>query len=254
MKCLIAFCLFSIMHLSALSGSPLPSGRETQIAGDDITFELDFDDGSTIADLACGKAKTISISGTVKFVEGIRGNALFCGEGGAKLVYSMPGNLDFDKPGSVSFWFYPEKWNSRENESRAFFFGTECSKGFLGIQVDNSPKGTCPLDRQLTLLLLYFSEIPTAVLYLPPIGVAGADKWHLLVMAWTQDTIYMSMDGKFYFTGKLAGKLRNELFPGKTFSLGTESSHTYRLDEFKIYSKKLDEREVQKLWELRKNE
>jgi hypothetical protein len=160
----------------------------------------------------------------------------------------MPGNLDFDKPGSVSFWFYPEKWNSRENESRAFFFGTECSKGFLGIQVDNAPKGAYPLDRQFTLVLLYFPEIPSVILSIPPIGVTAADKWHLIVTAWTKNTIYMSMDGKLYVSKKLAGELRNELFPLKTFSLGTEMSHTYRLDEFRIYRKKLDEREIQDLW------
>ena len=222
--------------------------KSLPVASDAITFEQNFDDKSVLPEMASGQAKPILILGKLKYVKGIKGNALYCGAGGAKIRYLCKDNLDFSKPGAVSFWFFTDNWQNGIGKHRTLFFATESSKGYIGSQIANSPKSKSPLERKVRLWILYSSKIPNCYLDLPPLGMKGNMQWHLIVLAWASNKLYMSCDGAPFTSKTIKGKITPKALPSTHFSIGSNDSQNYFLDELKIYSRKLSGAEIKQLW------
>jgi hypothetical protein len=217
-------------------------------AGDALRFELDFDRSGTQAGLSEGSAKPIHVFGTVSLRDGLLGKALFCGEGGAKLRFATAENLDFDKPGSLSFWFFPLDWDA-DHRYRCFFFGTESSQGYFGIQQANDPKSHKPYDRALHLMILHSKTLASAVFALPPFGKNGLGRWHLIAANWDANSVALSLDGQEFSVWQLKGQLDRKAIPSDHFSVGSDQHWNYLLDEFRIYSRKLTAQEVQNIYQ-----
>ena len=239
----ILLCIIASTECLAFEEINLP------VASDAILFENNFDGKSPLPEMSAGKEAPILIIGKADFVKGINGYSLFCGKGGAKIRYSSKSNIDFDTPGTVSFWFFTDNWQKGVGEPRTLFFATECSKGYIGAETENDPKSISPLERKILLRILYSPVIPDCSLALPPIGVKGDNMWHLLIFAWSGNKIYMSLDGSPFSSKDLKDKVSAKALPSEHFSIGSESSQNYFLDEFRIYAGKLSDMQVKAIWE-----
>lgn len=220
-------------------------------ASDDIIFYQDFESENMFAALSSGNPAPIVKFGKIKFGKGLRGNALFCGKNGAKIRYLLDNNMDFSNQGSVVFWFCPLEWKNSSGQPRVLFFGTEDSRGFIGVQTEG-PLNGAPLERELKIMLLYFKAISDAALSVKGPGQTGDNQWHMIAFAWDKDKIYLSLDGQPYSIKKLSAPLDNKLFPGKTFSIGSNGQYNYLMDEFIVYRRILTEIEISKIYNTTK--
>ena len=169
MRCL--FLLFFLLPVCAQERFPLFS--------EDLSFYQGFED-SIDADLSAGREKPVWKAGTPRFESGLRGRALFCGKGGAKLRYQRNDNLNFDRPGTIVFFYRPLNWETEKNLPRLFFWAIESGKGYIGLQGANDPKNICMCERGFHLMLLYGKRLPVKVYPTPPTGKKGWSGWHML--------------------------------------------------------------------------
>ena len=219
------------------------------VASDAITFEQNFGNKSLLPEMSAGSPKPILIFGKQSFVKGISGYSLLCGKGGVKIRYSAPNNIDFDKPGTVSLWFFADNWQKGIGEPRIVFFATECSKGYIGAETENDPKNISPLERKILLRILYSQVLPDCSLALPAIGIKADNMWHLLVFAWSGNKIYMSMNGAPFSSKDFTKRISAQALPSAHFSIGADASQNYLLDEVRVYSRKLSDMEIKAIWE-----
>jgi len=103
-------------------------------------FWISFDDETALADMAAGDHRPIGVSGNLNFVPGVRGKALQCGKGGAKLNFPRLKNLDFDGSGTILFFYRPMDWEQNIPGPRLSFFSIESTTGFMDIRLGNDPK------------------------------------------------------------------------------------------------------------------
>ena len=241
-----------IIVLSAiLAGASANAQFALPVASENIIFELNFDSGETTAEMSGGQPKRVGKIGTVKFEKGMKGKALVCGEGGAKLMYRKKGNLDFSSSGTITFWIKPIEWEKSAKLPRVFFFGMEYSKGFLGVQMANGPKGVSPLERKLNFTFLYFKTIADTTLSVKGFGRGTEEEWHLVALEWDEHTIFLSVDGRPLARKALQGTLSQKLFPRIHFSVGAASLAKYLLDEFRIYDRRLSNKELKRIYDTK---
>lgn len=218
------------------------------VASDYLTFEQNFDSYSTVPEMAAGTPRVVAVLGSVNFRKGLSGWALLCGNGGAKIRYFLKGNIDFGNPGTVAFWIFTDNWLEQFGEPRTLFFAIESRAGYIGFQTADGPKKLSSLEREITLKILYSQVLPDSYFSIPPLGVDGDNKWHLLAFAWSKNKIFMSIDGKPFSAKELKTDITEKAFPSDHFSIGSESYLNYLLDEFRIYSKKLSDSEISEIW------
>ena len=247
-KTCIGIIVFIVL---ACAESPAQSAtsRKLPVASEAIIFEQNFDDKSAFPEMAVGKAKPVAVIGKLSFKNGIKGWALACGAGGSKIRYMMKSNLDFDNPGTITFWFCPVNWrNASRKHPRVFFWGLEYSKGFVGLQVANGPRYLNISERKIRILLLYFKDIPRTTLEVAGIQPKGDNKWHMLAFTWSKGKISLSLDGIPFAVKTMNENFRNKLFKGCSFSIGSEYGAQYLLDTFRIYNRTLTERELKEIY------
>lgn len=240
---ILFFIIAGATECSAFEEKILP------VASDAITFEQNFDNQTLLPEMSGGNAKPILVFGKQSYAKGINGYSLRCGKDGAKIRYSAKNNIDFDKPGSVSLWFFADNWQKSAGMPRVLFFATENSKGYIGAETENDPKNIPILERKIRLRILYSQLISDSYLALSAIGSKADNMWHLLVFAWHGNSIYMSLDGTPFSSKGLTSKISTKALPSTDFSVGSESFQNYLLDEFRIYSRKLSDAEVKTIWE-----
>lgn len=221
-------------------------------AAEALAFELDFDRETLEAGVAAGNHKPVMTFGRASFRDGVSGKALFCGADGAKVRFRTAGNLDFDRSGSITFWFRPVDWNTAAHARRTMFFGTESNSGYFGIQIANDPKTKKPYDRDIHALIMFSKFLRDQTMARPPFIAAGDEDWHLLSLAWSGNRIFISRDGEPYAEQQVSGPVSKKAFPSEHFSVGADSEWNYLLDEFRIYSRKLTDREVNQVYQEHK--
>lgn len=240
-KIAIVVCVFSLIPLGAQPQLP--------VASEDIIFEINFDNKDVTADISEGKSDVIVKLGKIRLEKSLWGNALYCGDGGAKLRYEIAHNIDFSKSGTVILWFCPLNWKKAKlTHPRIFFFGIENSKGFLGIQVANGPRNLDILERKIRILLLYFKHIPSAQVNINSITSKGDNSWHMLAVTWGRDEIGLSLNGTLWALKKINGEFKKEYFKGCSFSLGSNVGANYLLDMFRIYKRRLTGQELKDIY------
>ena len=110
MKKLFATVILSGIAAVLSAGSPLFEK--------DVVFHISFDDQTIEADITEGSEKPQSKFGKVAFADGISGKALRCGKDGAKVRFHRPDNLNFDRPGTIVFFYKGVGWKTFGKGSR----------------------------------------------------------------------------------------------------------------------------------------
>ena len=99
--------------LTAVLGS-----TASALARKDCTFYAPFD-GSLDAAHARG-SREATVTGTIRFVPGIRGQGILVGAADTWLRYETRSNLDLEA-GTVSVWVKPATWDESDGAMRHFF-------------------------------------------------------------------------------------------------------------------------------------
>ena len=217
---------------------------------DDVSFYISFDDETPNADITEGKEKPMLILGKKEcvFGDGIRGKALLCGENGSKLRFIRKDNLNFDRPGTLVF-FYKGAFKSRKSGPRVFFWGIESSKGYVGQQLANDPKTLCPCKRNLHTMFLYGKRIKNKTLFTKlSAGEPGCEKWHMIAFSWAPGQISVKFDQDTEKSYPVPFDLTEADFPDVTFSIGSNVHWEYYLDEFTVYRRRLSDAELSEIY------
>ena len=77
-----------------------------------VSFYASFDAATADADISEGRERPMAVLGKLKFVDGLRGKALFCGKGGANVRYARKDNFTFHRPGTLLFFFKAIDWKT----------------------------------------------------------------------------------------------------------------------------------------------
>lgn len=175
---------------------------------------------------------------------GIVGKAFLSREG-TTCCYHAPGNLDFSKPGALSFWICPVDWRPGDNEPYLNFFTTSYSaKGYLGIERQGQIRENGVLKRAAELLL-FIVNFPDArgntILSAgnPPTWKNGG--WHFFALNWRGSVFELALDGEPFRSVDVGRTLRGD--EASTFSIGGCAEPTL-IDEFMIYNRPLQEPET----------
>lgn len=218
---------------------------------ENLIFYHGFENSLT-ADLSNGKAEPILKNKNPKFVPGLHGTALFCGkDGGSFLRFSRVGNIDFDNPGTIIFFYKPLNWEADRNKNfpRLFLWGIDSAKGFISLQGANDPKNICMCQRQIHLMFLYGKRIPGKVYTLPPPGKAGCEeKWHMLAFSWAGNRLYVRWNDQPAKILEHPAGITNDDFPADYFSIGSGVNWNYLLDDFMVYSRRISDEELDMIY------
>jgi hypothetical protein len=244
--------IFTIFTVLACSGmlmaqkpAPMPKFEDA------VSFYIPFDDETPNADITVGKEKPTRILGkkTCVFGQGVRGQALLCGQNGSRVRFSRMDNLDFSKPGTIVF-FYKGAFKSLKSGPRVFFWGIESNRGYVGQQLANDPKKICPCKRDLHTLFLYGKRIKNKILETKLSGgEAGCEKWHMISFSWTPGQISIKYDNEPGKSYQVPFDMRNADFPADQFTIGNSAHWEYYLDEFTIYNRRLSDSELAEIYQ-----
>ncbi|MBR2427425.1 MAG: hypothetical protein IKB16_11880 [Lentisphaeria bacterium] len=244
----------TIMTLSALATilSAAPENPVTNLFEKDITFSINFDDGTTNADMANGKAapkrfrsKTTEIAPT-----GLFGKALLQG----RVEYDAALNLDLTQPGTLIYWIAPVKWsaekpaNGKEPGFNAFYgvgrakeYGFELISGKMGGQ----PWGHGHFNTYVQYMAKPRIKHVNCVTYNK--GRTSTWKngtWKMIAVTWSGGKFAVSIDGELSRSSAL-----NKLMTGKTNFFILESNGSVMLDEVTILNRALSDTEIKKLYD-----
>ena len=239
--------ILALLTCGALLAQKKPSMPKFE---DDVSFYISFDDETPNADITEGKEKPMLILGKKKcvFGDGIRGKALLCGENGSKLRFIRKDNLNFDRPGTLVF-FYKGAFKSRKSGPRVFFWGIESNKGYVGQHLANDPKTLCPCKRDLHTMFLYGKRIKNKSLFTKLSGgEAGCEKWHMISFSWAPGQISVKFDQDTEKSYPVPFDLTEADFPDVTFSIGSNVHWEYYLDEFTVYRRRLSDAELSEIY------
>lgn len=218
------------------------------LAYDAVTFHVNFD-GTADAAMAAGRAKPIRTYGKVEFREGLRGQALFCGDGGAMFLYMRNKNVDFTKPGTLVFFYKPVNWEKSKFKGGSFFCGIQATKGALYFNVAHDPANACPCRRPVTLSLFNGVKIPSQMYaYYPNFPQSDCEKWHMLALGWEPGKLLISQDGRKWKEYPVAFTITAEDFPNPAICIGESSKWNYLMDEFTAYNRVLTSEELSEIY------
>ena len=213
-----------------------------------VSFYASFDAGSADADISEGRERPMAVLGKLKFVDGLRGKALFCGKGGANVRYARKDNFTFQRPGTLLFFFKAIDWKTTPG-SRVFFTGIESGKGFFGLQIPGWPKETCPCSRELHTMFMYSKKVPNKIFGTKqPGGEAECGKWHMIAFSWAPGQLRVNMDNLPGKTYQINFDLVDDAFPYEMFSIGSSSDRNFLLDEYAIYNRRLSDGELAEIF------
>ena len=244
-KILVVFAALCSLGLPAQGPVSEPKFEE------DVSFYISFDDETPNADITDGKDKPMAILGKKKcvFGDGIRGKALLCGQNGSAVRFFRKGNLDFDKSGTIVF-FYKGAFKSLTSGPRVFFWGIDSSRGYVGQQLSNDPKNVCPCKRNLHTVYLFGKRIKNKILGTKLSGgEAGCEKWHMISFSWAPGQISIKYDNEPGKSYQVPFNMTNADFPADQLTIGSSSHWEYYLDEFTIYNRRLSDSELAEIYQ-----
>lgn len=245
MKYILTILSALTLFCGAMAQEPAPMPKFV----DAVSFYISFDDSTVNADITEGREKPSVVLGKKVFGEGIRGKALLCGQNGGKIRYYRKDNLNFDQAGTIVF-FYKGNFKTLKSGPRTFFWGIESQAGYIGQQLSNDPKTTCPCKRSLHTLFLFGKRIkdrtmPTALSG----GEAGCEKWHMIAFSWAPGQLNIKYDNEPSKSYAIPFEMTEKDFPADNFSIGSNVHWEYYLDEFTIYNRRLSDAELSEIYQ-----
>lgn len=228
--------------------SPAPSGSAPHLLNPFIAFYAGFDGGSASADLAVGDPQPLRLEGTARFVPGRIGQALLLGTagGGARVEYDATHNLDFARPGALSFWMRPAHWvdpaGSREREILGLLARRARNGGSFALNRTGF-RAFPPREDHLLVGFFKLPGIPQTFVRVRGTETWTSRGWHLVVLDWSRSGFSVSVDGASFEQASFPVALPGDAFQidGRETALavGNRSSETTAIDELAIYTRPL---------------
>lgn len=210
------------------------------------TFQLTFDAGSLVPDMAAGESKP-TISGTPRFAPGLRGQALVAGTGSGVGIYPKAANASFATQGALALWICPMSWTHTQGGNTTLVMTTNAN---FYVQRQGPWIEGPVLKRQEGLQFLLFSKtVGNGCLMFGTNGLANG-QWHLLVANWTWPTMAFSLDGGEFQSITVKGKPPAEEFGG--IVVGASGGEETLLDEVTFFRRPLTTAEAKALYEALK--
>ena len=235
--------------LSVCALAQVTKAEREVVAQEALSLWLQFDGGCN-ADLATGRDTPTEIRGKASYAEGLSGQALVSGKEGACGIYECKGNLDFDHPGTITVWFHSQgDWHANPGP-QVVLWGLGNDKGYIGMRISSIPKDVCLCKRKLELCIYHSTKRRNATYTLQPPALTRLCRgWHMVSFAWAGDQLFLSFDGAPYKANQLTTPLSNAEFAHCTrFAVGYQAN-AFLVDDFRIYTKKLTDDELLKLYE-----
>ena len=196
--------------------------------------------------------ETPAVRGVYRSAPGLVG-AAFVSEQRSGCLYPAEGNLDLRRPGAVSFWVCPVRWDRSEPTGiRNGLFMTNFSKqGYLGINRTAATQRDGLVVRN-DQVFFYADHFPGArnvrIMLGSSLGPEWADgAWHLFVVNWKGSHFEVSLDGR----GLVSGDLGCPLDPAAVTQIIVGSClEPTLIDEFMVHRNPLSERDIRGLMEV----
>ncbi len=234
-------------------GSAAPGPEQLQAA---LSFYCSFDSASTRADLAGGVADPVAVGGALRFVPGRFGRALAIGRGagGGSFEYASEANLDFARPGALSFWIAPLDWEDPA-QVRA--------RGYVPMLHRRAPAGNhFTLNRMGFDTRLARGDRLSAGFWAPGGSHNGliqlestlgwrAGEWHFVALSWRREAFELSIDA----AAPVSTSFRTALTPASfrignaetPFEVGGSADELSAIDELQIFTRPLARSELLRL-------
>ena len=213
----------------------------------EMTFYCSFN-GAVEPEVHKG-AGTPLVEGMPRYTEGVQGQGLVVGEGGAQLQYPVAGNYDL-KQSTVSFWVKPLNWKGADDQFHIFFQASASLPGGQGTGARLLYKYMVP--GRFLMLGIPDESIP----YVNFQCASYADisswqpgEWHHVVGAWrgSGQTLYLDgrpVSGRVYYPMPMnMGNLFK--FGDSTWAKGRNAQTV--VDELTLYDRCFNPAEVELL-------
>jgi hypothetical protein len=209
-----------------------------------VTFQVTFDGGSLVPDMAAGNYKFTS-SGTPLFQPGIKGLALQAGGGSGMALYSGPGNLPLATRGALSVWLCPLEW-THVNGGNTVFMMTGNGTFYLERQGPGHDAQGVVTRNECLLGLIRNTGAGDGTVYADTASWP-ARQWRLIVVDWDWPILGISVNGEDFSTVTTVGKPKPEDFPN--FGVGSRDGEKTLMDEFTLYRRPLTRAEAKAIYE-----
>jgi hypothetical protein len=236
---------------AAIDPALAPRGSAPALLSPWISFYASFDDGVTAA-LAGGAARPEQVHGATVLESGRFGRGIRLGEaaGGARIDYALEHNVDFERPGALSFWVAPLSWLDRAPRG---------DSGYVRfVRVVGATRAVFAIQRdargEADALVIGVSNLRGGETYQLKRGAGRRwqkGEWHLVAVSWDPLGFAASIDGDpFVRVGVPDGRLPAGLGPGpgSVLVVGDPGREGSLLDELTVYTRPLAADEVARLW------
>lgn len=254
-----AILLFPAMLFAA---APAAAPAAPAISLDEyVTFQISFDE-SVDVDIATGSAELKQqahedIRDGYQYVDGIKGKALYNTDPrGFVRRYAIQDNLDFEKPGTISMWIKPVKWekltpdspkqpNGRYNTITTPFFMTSWAQnGYIVLE------RACPeLLENPERVRLLFPGFKNVLGYYEKHFTWEDNKWYNIVLTWNGYDYTVYINGEVAIAAAHKEKLKASDMAA-TFEVRPNPGMV--LDEFTVYNKAFSPEELKAMYNQNK--
>jgi hypothetical protein len=240
-----AICLQAVMALAQDDDprqNPYVAVPELRQLMEAATFQLTFDAGSMLPEMAGGEAQP-SVEGTPQFAPGLRGQALVAGPGSGTAVYPRDGNATFGGQGALAVWLCPVAWTHVQGDNTTMVMTTNAS---FYVQRQGPWYEGPVLKRAEGLQYLIFSKSAGNGSLMYGTENWPLNQWHLLAVNWSWPTMASSLDGGEFGSATLKGKPPLDEFGG--ILVGAAGGEQTLLDEIIFFRRPLTLTEVKALY------
>ena len=209
-----------------------------------VTFQLTFDAGSMVPDMAAGEYG-FSLQETPQFGPGLRGLALVAGEGSGRAIYPRGPNATLETRGAVSLWICPVEW-TRDNGGNTTFLMTSNASFYLQRQGPmHNDEGICTRHEGFQYLIR--GEVTGNKTLMVGTAKWPPGKWRFIVANWSWPTISLSIDGGEFMSVTVKDVPDQDYFGN--LLVGATGGEKTLIDELTIYRRPLSLDEVRSLYE-----
>ncbi len=209
-----------------------------------VTFQLTFDAGGLVPDMAAGET-TFSLHGEARFEPGVKGQALVAGADSGRAIYPRELNATLDTRGAVSLWVCPMGWTHQNGPNTTLLMTTNSSFYLQRQGPMHNEAGV--VTRQEGFQFLMLSEVTGNKCLMVGTQDWPLGKWRLIVANWSWPTMSLSIDGGEFRSLSVKQSPTAGDFGG--LAVGASGGEETLIDELTIYRRPLTLEEARVLYE-----
>lgn len=209
-----------------------------------VTFQMTFDAGSMVPDMAAGEWEA-TVQGEPQFRQGLRGMAVLAGAGSGRAVFPRGPNATLGTRGACSLWVCPVEW-TRVNGGNTTFVTAGNGAFYLQRQgpAHNEEGRT---TRHEGVQYLIRGELTGNQTLMAGTATWPNGKWRLIVANWSWPVMSWSIDG-----GELQSTAVDNIPDESYFGalvVGAAGGEPTLLDELTFYRRPLTIEEIRLVYE-----